>query len=48
MTVEPAQLDDFAVQFEAVIGKLGFAETEAAGVFVRGLACRAAGARAAE
>ena len=37
MTVEPAQLDDLAVQLEAVIGKLGLAETETAGVFVQQL-----------
>src|SRR5271165_155852 len=34
MTVEPAQLDDLAVELEAVIGELGFAEAETAGVFV--------------
>ncbi len=30
MTVEAAQLDDFAVQFEALIGEGGFAETDSA------------------
>ena len=34
MTVEAAQLDDFAVQLEAVIGELRFAEAKAAGVFI--------------
>ena len=37
MAVESAQLDDLAVQFEAVIGKLGLAKAEAAGVFVQKL-----------
>ena len=37
MPIESAQLDDFAVQLEAVIGELGFAEAEAAGVFVEEL-----------
>ena len=37
VTIEAAQLDDFAVQFEAVIGELGFAKAEAAGVFVQHL-----------
>ena len=30
VTVEAAQLDDFAVQLEAVIGEFGVAETEGA------------------
>ena len=34
MAIEAAQLDDFAIQFETVIGELGFAETKTAGVFV--------------
>ena len=34
MTVEAAQLDDFAIEFEAVIGELRFAETDGARVFV--------------
>ena len=34
MPVEAAQLDDLAVQFEPVIGELGFPETETARIFV--------------
>src|SRR5437660_3634070 len=34
MPVESAQLDDFAIQLEAVIGELCFAESETARVFV--------------
>ncbi len=37
MTIEPAQLDDLAVQLEAVIGELGLTEGETAGVFVHDL-----------
>src|SRR5260370_34578570 len=34
MAIEPAQLDDFAIQLEAAIGELCFAKTETARVFV--------------
>ncbi|HWJ46041.1 MAG TPA: hypothetical protein VNS62_00220 [Candidatus Udaeobacter sp.] len=34
MAIEAAQLDPFPIQFEAVIGELGFAEAETARVFV--------------
>src|SRR5579864_289583 len=34
MAIESAQFDDLAIQFEAVIGELRFAEAETAGVFV--------------
>jgi hypothetical protein len=37
MAVESAKLDDFAVQFETMIGKFGFAEAEMARVFVEDL-----------
>ena len=37
MAVEAAQLDDFAVQLESVIGELRFAEAETARVFVEQL-----------
>ena len=37
MAVQAAQLDDFAVEFETVIGELGFAKTDGARDFVHGL-----------
>ena len=46
MTIESAQLDDLAVELEAVIGELGLAEAEAAGIFVEDLRRRGAGERA--
>ena len=45
MTIESAQLDDLAVEFEAVIGKLRLAETEAARVFIEQLRVRGASER---
>ena len=38
MTVEPAQLDDLSIEREAVVGEPGFAEADAACVFVDDLA----------
>ena len=35
--IETAQLDDFAVQLEAVIGKLGLSKTETPGIFIEQL-----------
>jgi hypothetical protein len=37
MAIESAQLDDFAVQLKAVIGKLRHPETESARIFIRRL-----------
>ena len=37
MAVQPAQLDHFAVEFEAVIGELRFAKTDGARDFVHRL-----------
>ena len=38
MTVQPAQLDDFAIQREAMIGELRFAKADGARVFIDDLA----------
>ena len=46
MAIQPAQLDDFAIEFETVIGELRFAETDGARNFVHRLTSRAAGERA--
>src|SRR5690348_10241556 len=35
--IKPSQLDDLTVEFKAVIGELGFAETESAGILVKDL-----------
>ena len=35
MAIQAAELDYLAIQFEALIGELGFAETETARVFVK-------------
>ena len=45
VAVEAAQLDDFAVEGEAVVGEGGLAEADAAGVFVDGFGGTAAGGR---
>src|SRR5579872_4871105 len=37
VTIETAQLDYFSVQLKAMVGKLCFAKTEAAGIFVNDL-----------